>query len=311
MTQVKLLCLEQRFVEAFAALQNLASKHFHAGDFRSVPLPPSLVSPTLSDVPLSLNASSSLLPPTSTSSSKSSASSIQPVRPVFAPSSSSSASPSSPSVEDASLNSARVEILLQLAEACALLAVADSSSVSDAQLLIGDALQCLQKAKHLAPAESRLSARVHTAIAQVLLSSSPSSSSSSASSASSLSESESDVAALAHLEAALAIDGSLVDAHVSLGSLHAARGRDSLAHTHLAAAIRVDATCSEAWLHLGRLLRADQGQQHHQHHHTHHHHQQHNCDKLNEAQEALLTALELERTAPVRCFSVIPRTLSF
>jgi len=97
--------------------------------------------------------------------------------------------------------------------------------------------------------------------------------------------------AIRHYESALAIDSNHIPSLIGLASIQhqLENGNLVLAYGYLTSALQSDATSHEAWYEMG-LVFCIQG-------------------KNEQASENLLTALELERTAPIVSFSTIQRTL--
>lgn len=93
-----------------------------------------------------------------------------------------------------------------------------------------------------------------------------------------------------HYQTALAVDSSHLESVIRMGTLESESGNLVLAHGLLTSALRQDSSSHEAWYQLGFVLR--------------------NQNKDEEASEAFLTSLELERTSPIRPFSTVSRQIS-
>ncbi|XXQ35184.1 Tetratricopeptide repeat [Plasmodiophora brassicae] len=105
-----------------------------------------------------------------------------------------------------------------------------------------------------------------------------------------LSENANDLdTAVSDYESALAFDGSHTEALTRMGAIHNKMHRSVIAHESLTSALRIDSTLHETWFEMGVALES-QG-------------------KFKQASEALLTALELERTSPADSFYSIPRRI--
>jgi tetratricopeptide (TPR) repeat protein len=96
--------------------------------------------------------------------------------------------------------------------------------------------------------------------------------------------------AIRHYESALAIDSnhltSLVGLAASEQQLH---NNLVLAYGYLNSALTVDGTSHNAWFEMGMVAKRS--------------------GRFDNATDHMLTSLELEKTAPLVCFSTVPRTV--
>jgi tetratricopeptide (TPR) repeat protein len=148
---------------------------------------------------------------------------------------------------------------------------AGDPELDDAGRLLSDAFDCVYKARELSG--GAYLPDIHSTLGRFCL------------------QSGRLVEAARHFESALAVDAHHVDSLVGLATVESRRESGSLvlAYGYLTNALQVDGASHEAWAALGLVLRA-QG-------------------KEALAAEHLLTALELERTAPAFAFSLVPRFL--
>ena len=162
----------------------------------------------------------------------------------------------------------KADVLLLLAE---LYAAQFPHNPADADLLV-DAYDCVYRCRSLAPASLLPSIHSHLA-ALALLSASPASS-------------------LHHFESALALDSTHTPSLIGLASLFSSphpplTPNPVLSYGYLTQALQIDATDHRAWHEMGMVL-ITQG-------------------KGEEAVDQLLTAAELERTAPIVTFGTVQR----
>ena len=162
----------------------------------------------------------------------------------------------------------KADVLLLLAQ---LYAAHYSRNPTDGELL-GDAYECVYKCRTLAPASLLPSIHSHLA-ALALLSASPGS-------------------ALHHFESALALDSTHTPSLIGLASLFSSphpplTPNPVLSYGYLTQALQIDATDHRAWHEMGMVL-ITQG-------------------KGEEAVDQLMTAAELERTAPISSFGTVQR----
>ena len=162
----------------------------------------------------------------------------------------------------------RADVLLLLAE---LYSSHYSHNLADGELL-QDAYDCVHKCRSLAPASLLPSIHSHLAVL-ALLSSSPAS-------------------ALHHFESALALDSTHTPSLIGLASLFSSphpllTPNPVLSYGYLTQALQIDATDHRAWHEMGMVL-ITQG-------------------KGEEAVDQLMTAAELERTAPIVSFGTVQR----
>ena len=162
----------------------------------------------------------------------------------------------------------KADVLLLLAQ---LYAAQYSHTPTDGELL-GDAYECVYKCRAIAPASLLPSIHSHLA-ALALLSSSPGS-------------------ALHHFESALALDSTHTPSLIGLASLFSSphpplTPNPVLSYGYLTQALQIDATDHRAWHEMGMVL-ITQG-------------------KGEEAVDQLMTAAELERTAPIASFGTVQR----
>ena len=146
-----------------------------------------------------------------------------------------------------------------------------SLTPQDAELLT-DAYDCVQRCRQLAP--SSLLPSIHSHLASLaLLSASPS-------------------AAMHHFESALALDSAHTPSLIGLASLFSAApppltANPVLSYGYLTQALQIDATDHRAWHEMGMLLVGE--------------------GRGEEAVDQLMTAAELERTAPIVSFGTVQR----
>eukprot|EP00474_Spongospora_subterranea_P005344 CRZ05802.1 hypothetical protein [Spongospora subterranea] len=95
--------------------------------------------------------------------------------------------------------------------------------------------------------------------------------------------------AVSYVESALAFDGNHTDSLTLMGAINHKMDRAVIAHENLINALRIDSTLHNSWLEMGAVLKG-QG-------------------KYEAASDAILTSLELERTAPAESFYTIRRTI--
>ena len=162
----------------------------------------------------------------------------------------------------------KADILLTLAQ---LYSSHSSHNPQDAELL-ADAYDCVYKCRGLAPASLLPSIHAHLA-ALALLSSSPAS-------------------ALHHFESALALESTHTPSLIGLASLFSSphpplTPNPVLSYGYLTQALQIDATDHRAWHEMGMVLISE--------------------GKGEEAVDQLMTAAELERTAPTVSFGTIQR----
>ena len=152
-----------------------------------------------------------------------------------------------------------------------LIHLAEAYITSEDTSLLQDALSCLRTARYFVSNESPWLCELHYALACIA------------------ERAHNYESANAHYQTALAVDASHLDSLIRLGVLEGKSGNLVLAHGMLTSALRQDSSSHEAWYQLGLILKQQ--------------------NKDEEASDAFLTCLELEKTAPIRSFACISREI--